>query len=400
MASDTDQHPTGTRERLLRWLAVGASLLVFAMALFALNRLLADVRIGEVLAAFSSITRGPLLASIGLTALSYLTLTGYDALALKHLRLKVPYGHTALASFTSYAFSNNIGLALLTGGSVRYRIYSLEGLTAVDIAALTGISTLTFVLGALTALGIVLMIEPATLSSIDHLPLTMNQLIGLAMLSALAGYCIWVSLRQRAITVRGFRLRLPGAGLTLGQIAIAVTDIVFASAALYVLMPPELGVDFPTFAGIFVAALTLGILAHTPGGIGVFEAMILLALPDAPPDVILGRLILFRCVYYLLPLGVAAGLFALNEALHPAGVARQLGDRALGVSGAAAPQLLGLVVLACGALMLLSGAATPTTSARYGSRSWCRSPFSTSPISPPGFPAWRWSSCRAGCSGG
>ena len=348
-----------SRERLWRWLAAGASMIVFAAALFALNRLLADVRIGEVMAAFSSVTRQALFSSIGLTALSYLTLTGYDAVALRHLNLKVPYGHTALASFTSYAFSNNIGLALLTGGSIRYRIYSLEGLTAVDIAALTGISTLTFFLGALCALGIVMVVEPVTLGAIDRLPITINQMIGIIMLAALAVYCIWVSLRQRALMVRGFRLRLPGAALTLSQIAIAVTDIVFASAALYVLMPPELGVDYTAFAGVFVAALTLGILAHTPGGIGVFEAMILIALPEAPPDVILGRLILFRCVYYLLPLGVAAGLFALNEALHPAGVARRLGDRALAVGGAAAPQLLGVLVLACGALVLLSGAATP-----------------------------------------
>ncbi|MFN0265236.1 phosphatidylglycerol lysyltransferase domain-containing protein [Tepidamorphus sp. 3E244] len=353
------QQSSAARERLFRWIAAGASLIVFGAALFALNRLLADVKIGEVLNAFSSVERDALLLSILFTALSYITLTGYDAVALKHLNLKVPYGHTALASFTSYAFSNNIGLALLTGGSIRYRIYSLEGLTAVDIAALTGISTLTFMLGALAALGIALCVEPDTLATIDRLPISLNRLIGFTMLGLLAIYCIWVSWKQRAVMVRGFRLRLPGAGLTLGQIGIAVTDIVFASAALYVLMPEELGVEYTTFAGIFVAAITLGILAHTPGGIGVFEAMILLALPYAPPDVLLGRLILFRCVYYLLPLGVAAGLFALNEALHPGGVARRMGDRALVVGGAAAPQLLGVVVLACGALVLLSGAATP-----------------------------------------
>ncbi|MCC0041899.1 MAG: lysylphosphatidylglycerol synthetase family protein [Rhodobiaceae bacterium] len=350
-------HPA--RQWLLRWAAVGASLMVFALALFALNRILADVRVGEVLAAFSSIGRDALLVSVALTALSYLTLTGYDAVALRHLHLKVPYGHTALASFTSYAFSNNIGLALLTGGSIRYRIYSLEGLTALDIAALTGISTLTFFLGAMCALGIVLVAEPVTLSAIDRLPVTLNQLLGAAMLGALAFYCVWVSLRPRALDARGLRLRLPGAGLTLSQIAIAVTDIAFASAALYVLMPAELGVEYTAFAGIFVASLTLGILAHTPGGIGVFEAMILIALPHAPPDVLLGRLILFRCVYYLLPLAVAAGMLAFNEALHPAGVARRLGDTALAAGGAAAPQLVSLLVLACGALVLLSGAATP-----------------------------------------
>lgn len=342
-----------------RWIGVAVSLVVFAAALFALQRILSGVEVGDVLVAFTSIEQNALLASIGFTALSYLTLTGYDAVALHHIKRKVPYGHTALASFTSYAFSNNIGLALLTGGTIRYRIYSLEGLTAVDIAALTGISTLTFFLGALSALGIALIVEPETLSVINRLPVTLNQLIGGTMLAALALYALWVGWRERALYVRGFRLRLPGPGLTLGQIAIALADIAFASAALYMLMPQELGVSYTAFAGIFVAALTLGLLAHTPGGIGVFEAMILLALPDAPPEVILGRLILFRCVYYLLPLAVAAALLALNEVLHPLGAGRRLGNTALAIGGAAAPQIVGLLVLACGAFMLLSGAATP-----------------------------------------
>ncbi|MEM8878217.1 MAG: phosphatidylglycerol lysyltransferase domain-containing protein [Pseudomonadota bacterium] len=338
-----------------RLIGVGVSLIVLAVALAALQRILRDIEPEDVLAAFSSVGVGDVALCLVFTACSYLTLTCYDALALGHLRLKVPYPRTALASFTSYAFVNNIGLAPLTAGSIRYRIYSVEGLTAPDIVALTAVCTLTFLLGAMAGLGGALVLEGTTLSAVSRLQPSTNQLLGAVILGLLAAYVVWVWFKARIIDLRGYSLTLPGPRLTLAQIAVAVTDLVFAAAALFVLMPESLDIGFPAFAGVFVAAIGLGLISHTPGGVGIFEAAILLAFPDLPPEEVLGRLILFRCLYYLVPLSVAAAMLALHEAVHPAGVARRLADTAVAASSAT-PQVLGLSVLICGILVLLTSA--------------------------------------------
>lgn len=338
-----------------RLIGVGISLIVLGVALAALQRILRDIEPEDVLAAFSSVDAGDIALCLLFTACSYLTLTCYDALALGHLRLRVPYPRAALASFTSYAFVNNIGLAPLTAGSIRYRIYSVEGLTAPDIVALTAVCTLTFLLGAVAGLGGALLLEDATLSAVNRLSPSTNQVLGAVILGLLAAYVVWIWMKARIINLRGYSLALPGPRLTLAQIGVAVTDLVFAAAALFVLMPESLDIGFPAFAGVFVAAIGLGLLSHTPGGIGIFEAAILLAFPDLPPEEVLGRLILFRCLYYLVPLAVAATLLALHEAVHPAGVARRLADTAVAASSAT-PQVLGLSVLICGILVLLTSA--------------------------------------------
>jgi phosphatidylglycerol lysyltransferase len=342
-------------KRTIPWRLIGVavSLVVLGVALAALQRILRDVQPEDVLFAFSSVGLRDVLLCLLFTACSYLMLTSYDALALGHLRLRMPYSRTALASFTSYAFVNNIGLAPLTAGSIRYRIYSVEGLTAPDIVALTAVCTLTFMLGAVAGLGGALLLEGETLSSVNRLDPTTNQLLGAFILGLLAAYVTWVWTKARIINLRGYSLALPGPRLTLAQIMVAVTDLVFAAAALYVLMPESLDIGFPAFAGVFVAAIGLGLLSHTPGGVGIFEAAILLAFPDLPPEEVLGRLILFRCLYYLVPLAAAAAMLALHEALHPDGVARRLADTAVAASSAT-PQVLGLAVLICGILVLLT----------------------------------------------
>jgi phosphatidylglycerol lysyltransferase len=342
-----------------RLAGVIVTLVVLGVALAALQRILRDVQPEDVLAAFSSVGPRDVLLCLLFTACSYLALTCYDALALSHLKLRVPYGRTALASFTSYAFVNNIGLAPLTAGSIRYRIYSVEGLTVPDIVALTAVCTLTFMLGAIAGLGGALVLEAGTLSAVNRLDATTNQVLGAGILGLLAAYLTWGGLKPRIMNLRGYSLALPGPRLSLAQISVALIDLLFAAAALYVLMPEALDIGFPAFAGVFVAALGLGLLSHTPGGVGIFEAAILLAFPDLPPEQVLGRLILFRCLYYLVPLAVAASMLALHEALHPSGVARRLADTAV-ASSSATPQVLGLAVMICGIVVLLT-ASLPVT---------------------------------------
>lgn len=341
-----------------RYVGVAVSLALFAAALVALHHILAEVHLPDVLARFRQIPAKSILLAAACTAGSYLALTGYDLLALRHLGRSLPLARVALGSFASYAFSYNIGFSLVTGGSIRYRIYSAAGLSVTEIATLTGFCALTFALGVSAVLGSALLLEPAALSLADRLPPTLNRAVGVAILLAAAGYTLWTASKPAPLTLAGWSLSPPRLPITIGQLAIGVVDLGFASAALYALLPQTVEIGFPAFVGLYVGAMTIGVLSYSPGGLGVFEAVILLAVPSSEPATLFGSLLVFRCLYYLLPLAFAAALLSWHEfqlrreTLLPA--LRTVG----GLAHAAAPQVLGAAVFAGGAILLFS-AATP-----------------------------------------
>ncbi len=295
------------------WVGLVASLAIFAASAFVLWRTAHTISAADVLAALARVSAGQLGVAMLLVAVSYLLLTGYDFLALRQMRIKVPYRTTALASFTSYAVSFTLGFPLLTSGAVRYRIYAARGVRAPQIASLTVIAGITFWLGMGVVLGWSLMAEAGAISLLAHTSIFINQLAGLLTACAVVGYLIWVSVKHRYVAVKGWRLELPGLRLSLGQMALGAGDACAAAGVLFVLLPDGHGVNFATFLAIYVCACMLGIVSHAPGGIGVFEATMLVALSSLPGSQVLGALLLFRLCYYLLPFLLALALLSGYE---------------------------------------------------------------------------------------
>jgi uncharacterized membrane protein YbhN (UPF0104 family) len=302
------------RKRKL-WTRIGgaASLIVVAVAIFVLSRTLTSLNIEELRAAFAATSSRQIALGLLLTAISYLMLTGYDALALHQLRLRVPYRTTALGSFTSYAVSFTLGFPIFTGGTVRYWIYSRAGVRPGKIASLTVVAGVTFWLGMAVVIALGLLIEAEPLSDINHLAVDFNRLIGAGVLAAIFFYLYWVSARPRRARWQGLHLELPGLGLTLGQMALGVMDLCSAAGVLYVLLPSHEGLNFFTFAAIYVFGSLLGIVSHAPGGIGVFEATMLKALPAPSQEALLASLLMFRILYYVIPFVLALTLLGANE---------------------------------------------------------------------------------------
>jgi glycosyltransferase 2 family protein len=304
----------------LRIIGVLASLTLFAVAIFVLYNVVNDLDENEVRAAFSRASAGQIWAALGFTALSYLMLTGYDVVALKAVTVqKVPYRIAALASFTSYAISFTLGFPVITAATVRYWIYSSIGLGARVIASLTLIAGITFWLGMGVVLGTVMIAAPTASATFTRLPLSMNMLIGAAILAGVAGYLYVVKRGRRRIRVQGWSLRLPGVSVTLRQMALGAMDVIAGAAVLYVLLPSGAHVPFATMLAAYVFACLLGIASHAPGGIGVFEATMLLALPGVPKEPLLGALLVYRLCYYLIPFLLALGLLGGRELMIRAG---------------------------------------------------------------------------------
>lgn len=299
--------------RRLAWLGTAVSILLFGVSVAVLWHMASDVDIGEVTAAFTAASGRQIGLAVLFTSLSYLLLTGYDALALRQLKLRVPYRTTALASFTSYAVSFNLGFPLLTGGTVRYWIYAPKGVSTGRVAALTVVAGLTFWLGMGAVLGWTLVRNAGPVAVLTYANRQVIELIGLAAAVVVAGYLVWVSVKRRAVTIQGWRLELPGFRLSLGQMLIGVGDVCAGAAVLFVLLPGGHGIGFETFLAIYVFAAMLGIASHAPGGLGVFEATILLALSSLPREPVLGALLLFRICYYVVPFVVALALLGAYE---------------------------------------------------------------------------------------
>ncbi len=301
------------RRKLWARLGAAASLILVAIAIFVLSRTVASLNIAELRAAFAATSSRQIALGFFFTACSYLMLTGYDALALHQLKLRVPYRTTALGSFASYAVSFTLGFPIFTGGTVRYWIYSRAGVRPGKIASLTVVAGVTFWLGMAVVIALGLLIEAKPLSEIDHFAVSFNRLIGLGVLAAIFVYLFWVSARPRRARWQGLHLELPGLGLTLGQMGLGVMDLCSAAAVLYFLLPSHAELDFFTFAAVYVFASLLGIISHAPGGIGVFEATMLKVLPAPSQEALLASLLMFRILYYVIPFVLALALLGANE---------------------------------------------------------------------------------------
>jgi uncharacterized membrane protein YbhN (UPF0104 family) len=298
------------------WNRIGVllSVSIITLALVVLVRMLRDIDIDEVFKAIKA-TSWMRIAAAGLfVAGGYFTLTFYDLFALRTIgRKKIPYRVAALAGFTSYSIGHNIGATVFTGGAVRYRIYSAHGLDAVAVAKICFLAGLTFWLGNVTVLGLGITADPLAASAIDQLPAMPNRIIGIMLLVILGSYVGWVWSAPREIGRGEWNVKLPSGPSTLLQIGIGILDLSCCALAMYMLLPSEPNIGFVTVAVVFVSATLLGFASHAPGGLGVFDAAMMVALWQYDKESVLAGLLLFRVLYYLTPFAIALVILGTRE---------------------------------------------------------------------------------------
>jgi glycosyltransferase 2 family protein len=305
-------------DQKIGWNRIGLllSVTIIAIAAVVLYRILRHIDVQEVIDTLkASDPRNIALAALFVAA-GYFTLTFYDLFALRTIgRPDVPYRVAALAGFTSYSVGHNIGASVFTGGAVRYRVYSAWGLNAIDVAKICFVAGLTFWLGNATVLGLGIAYAPLAASAIDQLPGWINRGGAILILTVLALYVVWVWRRPRVVGREGWSVTLPGGPLTLLQIGIGIVDLAFCALAMYMVLPGEPNIGFVTLAVIFVAATLLGFASHAPGGIGVFDAAMLVALWQFDKEELLAGLLLFRLLYYIVPFALSLLILGGRELL-------------------------------------------------------------------------------------
>ncbi len=303
-------------DQKIGWNRVGfvLSVTIIVVAVTVLYHMLRDIDVEEVLDAMKATSPRHLVFAGLCVAAGYFTLTFYDLFALRTIgRPEVPYAIAALAGFTSYSVGHNVGASVFTGGAVRYRIYSASGLSAVEVAKICFVAGLTFWLGNATVLGLGILYDPNAAGSIDQLPAWFNRLIAIAAIGVLTSYVVWVWRKPRTIGHANWRVTLPGGPLTLLQIAIGIIDLSCCALAMYILLPVDPHIGFITLAVIFVSATLLGFASHSPGGIGVFDAAMLVALWQFDREELIAGLLLFRLFYYIVPFALALIVLGIRE---------------------------------------------------------------------------------------
>lgn len=356
-------------ERLSRYrqpLGLALTLLLFSMALIACRHLLSELDIYALHDAMLSVPTRSLAGALLATVVGFVTLLGYEWSASRYAAVQLPARTLALGGFSAFAIGNAVGLSILSGGSVRYRLYARHGLGAAEIARMTVFASLSLgcALPPLAAL--------ATLSNLQgaatalRLPAPLLASIAVAVLALTAVLVIGLYRRRLdeqpladSLVVQFGRrtLRLPGARLAALQLLITALDVVAAATVLYLLLPEA--PPFGAFVLVYLLALAAGVLSHVPGGVGVFEAILLAAFANqlgAAP--LASALLLYRLIYVVLPLLVACVLLLASEARRLL-FARQAINAAAGL---AAP-VLAILVFLSGVVLLFSGA-TPEIDTR------------------------------------
>ena len=299
---------------LKRWLPALAILALLAAAVAALRRELKAFQWHDIVAHGTAIPTGSLVVAALLTLVSLLVLPCYDTLGLRYAGKKPPVRKVVFASMIAYGFSHVLGFPLLTGGSVHYRFWSSWGLTAGQVAKGVSFSAATMMVGTVFVTGVACVLSPVEYPDAIGMPNWVFRTIGVVCLAAAAGYLYWSATHRGQLTIRTLTIPLPSLRVAIVQLLVSSADWIAGGAVLYALLPQAHGMGFWGLIGAYTLAHSVGLVSHVPGGLGVFDAMMVLFWrPYFTAEAAIGTLVVYRAIYYIAPFICAMGMLSASE---------------------------------------------------------------------------------------
>jgi phosphatidylglycerol lysyltransferase len=341
--------------RLQHFVAPVLALVVCALLLAIFQHLSRAVNYRAVVHELHGMTFNAWAGALVATALSYAAMVGRDAVGLRYLDVKVPRPVLWVGATVASALGNATGFGALTGGAVRCRVYGVAGVTPAQVGRLTVFTSVTLALALLLMTAIGMLCSADTLAGMLHLSQFTLQCSGAAILAVFAAMILLCGASPRTLQSRWrwLAVTIPARRDLVAQLLLAALDVAAASLALWSVLP-HAQIGLGVFVTVFSAAMLLGMIGHTPGGVGVFEAAMMLALGanvNAPE--LLAALLAYRAIYFGLPLIVATAVLAIFEGralkgrfafLNPSKVSQL------------APLFLSVVTFVVGGMLVISGA--------------------------------------------
>jgi phosphatidylglycerol lysyltransferase len=342
-------------KKILNKLSQIIGVCLFVLALVIIHYKLKHYRLHDIITQIKQFPPLSILLAFVFTILDYLVLTLYDALGLRYIKHPIKYSKLAFASFVSYVFSHN--LTILGGSTARYRIYSALGVSTFKVARLIIFCYITFWLGLFLLTGMVFLTIPQNIPKILYIPFNTTRPAGVVFVGLVVTYILFVSLRKKPFQFRSWEIDLPSLPISLGQIVISSADWLLACSVFYSLLPAETPITFPQFLAIFMLAQLIGLFSYVPGGLGVFDSIILLLLsPYTKSPTIIGCLLLYRLIYYILPFMAATLILAIYELAKNRHLTKKVGAAFEKWAPVIMPHVLAFMCFIGGSILLFSGA--------------------------------------------
>lgn len=302
-------------KRLIKKLINYSGIFFFVLAAAMLWWQLRDYTFSDILHAITNIPLRHLAAACLACFAGYLVLSLYDYLALNYVGGHVTWWKWMLAGMLGFAISNNAGNAAISGGAIRYRLYTRWRIRGGDIFKMLTLSGITYFLGvaAIVVVGYFL-IPHNTVTKSAGLSMGLGWLFGICLALILTYFLVTIIFQKKNIKIGNLLFQVPTPKTATLQILLGITDSILAGLVLYFCLTPFVSIPFGTFIGLFVIAQATGIFSQVPGGIGVFETIFLAALPDTVDKAsVFGAMLAYRIIYYVLPLIGVGGLFFIYE---------------------------------------------------------------------------------------
>ncbi|MGV8997467.1 MAG: bifunctional lysylphosphatidylglycerol flippase/synthetase MprF [Parvibaculaceae bacterium] len=351
-------HTTLGLMRKYRWhLSVIFAFAIVALASLELHNLAHEVHLHQIRRELMHLPIDSALIALAFTVLSFLSLSGQEFLALRSIGRPLSFPRAALGSFIAQSISHSTGFNLFVGGGLRARYYLRLGLTFSETAAVQIAFSGSFALAMCILLGGAMLLDTQVFAGAMHLSYILTKVVGgVAVASGIA--VLIASASGKHLTVLGYDFKLPPAGALIGQTLFSACDLLFLTFALHVLLPSDLGVSYFGLLGIVLLAISLGVASNVPGGLGVFESVVLALVTPSPAvlPAVISSLLAFRVIYYFLPLLLGAALAAWSELLQQRKNITRLTKGAVSFSAPMMPFIFGMLAYLCGLILLFSGA--------------------------------------------
>jgi glycosyltransferase 2 family protein len=301
----------------LVWLSIAA------VAVWVLAQRLGEIDFDEVLRDLGAVPMPLVIAALLCSAGVYTTVGLYEGIAVRLASGRNLRRQAFRTAVIANPLGRAIGVAMVSGGALRYRMYAPEGLSIREVGAIILLVAMPYVFGVGWLIDLSLLLHLKEAARAFQLPVAVVTMFGVLGLAKDVGWLAFVASRKEPITIRGQSIRLPSLRDALVQIGFGLVQISLMTTILYLFMPPELNMTWPAFVAIYCISFVAGQMSNVPAGLGVLEAALFLMLPHVPPGKLVGAVIAYRAVYELIPLAVALLLLLIYETTNKAGVVRR-----------------------------------------------------------------------------
>lgn len=316
--------PDPRRNRLKTAIGLIVSLLLAGLAAWVLIRTFQRIAFADVVAQMRAVPGRTLLVAALCAAGAFTTLACYEVAVVRYVKHCIGRARPMVTAFIAFPLGHAVGQAMLSGGAIRYRMYTPAGFSATEVGATVLLANLPYALAFGLFLDVALVVAADTLEPLFRISSEWLRVLGCIGLAKDFGYVLLVALRRKPVRLGGWAVSLPTPGMTLLQYTVGFIDVALVSSVLFLLLPESAGIAYLPFLAVYLASVLAGVLSHVPAGLGVLESMLLLLLPDVPPEQLLAAVLIYRVLYEIVPVLFALLLWGVFEGFSREGAVSRL----------------------------------------------------------------------------